>query len=163
MAKKLADTSLAPATLEKYARGVTSTEREEAALKAAVARAEADVARTAAALADRPAAVAAANEARRHAQAALAGVKGSAAVNVQPWQGLYAELAKPPVILSGISSGEGVIFNIRDAREGRESKDDDPGVEQKFRNFCQPGESVVANPPTRDCRDGAPATDSRPR
>jgi len=30
-------------------------------------------------------------------------------VNVQPWQRLYAELAKPPVILSGISSGEGVI------------------------------------------------------
>jgi len=52
-------------------------------------------------------------------------------VNVQPWQRLYAELAKPPVILSGISSGEGVIFNIRDAREGREGKEDDPGVEQK--------------------------------
>ena len=129
--KKLADTSLAPATLEIYMRSVTSAEGEEADLKAAVARAEADVARTAAALADRPAAIAAANEARRQALAALAGVKGSAAVNVQPWQRLYAELAKPPVILSGISSGEGVIFNIRDAREGREGKDDDPGVEQK--------------------------------
>ena len=129
--KKLADTSLAPATLEIYMRSVTSAEREEANLEAAVARAEADVARTAAALADRPAAIAAANEARRQALAALAGVKGSAAVNVEPWQRLYAELAKPPVILSGISSGEGVIFNIRDARKGRESKDDDPGVEQK--------------------------------
>ena len=129
--KKLADTSLAPATLEKYMRSVTSAEGEEADLRAAVARAEADVARTAAALADRPAAIAAANEARRQAVAALAGLKGSAAVNVEPWQRLYAELAKPPVILSGISSGEGVIFNIRDARKGRESKDDDPGVEQK--------------------------------
>ena len=129
--KKLADTSLAPATLEIYMRSVTSAKREEANLEAAVARAEADVARTAAALADRPAAIAAANEARRQALAALAGVKGSAAVNVEPWQRLYAELAKPPVILSGISSGEGVIFNIRDARKGREGKDDDPGVEQK--------------------------------
>ena len=129
--KKLADTSLAPATLEIYMRSVTSAKGEEANLEAAVARAEADVARTAAALADRPAAIAAANEARRQALAALAGVKGSAAVNVEPWQRLYAELAKPPVILSGISSGEGVIFNIRDARKGRESKDDDPGVEQK--------------------------------
>ena len=129
--KKLADTSLAPATLEIYMRSVTSAKREEANLEAAVTRAEADVARTAAALADRPAAIAAANEARRQALAALAGVKGSAAVNVEPWQRLYAELAKPPVILSGISSGEGVIFNIRDARKGRESKDDDPGVEQK--------------------------------
>ncbi len=129
--KKLADTNLAPATLEKYARGVTNTEREEAALRAAVARAEADVARTAAAMADRPAAVAAANEARRQAVSALAGLNGSVAVNVEPWQRLYAELAKPPVILSGISSGEGVIFNIRDAREGREGKGDDPGVKQK--------------------------------
>ena len=116
--KKLADTSLAPATLEKYARSVTSAKSEEADLEAAVARAEADVARTAAALADRPAAIAAANEARRQALAALAGLKGSAAVNVEPWQRLYAELAKPPVILSGISSGEGVIFNIRDGSQG---------------------------------------------
>src|SRR5829696_5736968 len=107
--KKLADTSLAPATLEIYMRSVTSAKREEANLEAAVASAEADVARTAAALADRPATIAAANEARRQALTALAGVKGSAAVNVQPWQRLYAELAKPPVILSGISSGEGVI------------------------------------------------------
>src|SRR5215204_4122047 len=120
--KKLADTSLAPATLEIYMRSVTSAKREEANLEAAVASAEADVARTAAALADRPATIAAANEARRQALTALAGVKGSAAVNVQPWQRLYAELAKPPVILSGISSGEGVIFNIRDAREGREAR-----------------------------------------
>ena len=105
--KKLADTSLAPATLEIYMRSVTSAKREEANLEAAVTRAEADVARTAAALADRPAAIAVANEARRQALAALAGVKGSAAVNVEPWQRLYGrhhagEPAQAVVRLDGL-------------------------------------------------------------
>jgi hypothetical protein len=68
-----------------------------------------------------------------HADATSALAALPAPVTLEPWQELFGALAEPPVTLRGVSSGEGLIYAIRDAREGQgeDEQRNDPGIAEK--------------------------------
>lgn len=70
---------------------------------------------------------------RASAELAAAVMAQSPPTPFAEWQQLFGNLADLPVTLSGVSSGEGLIYAIRDPRGGRGEDDerDDPGVAEK--------------------------------
>ena len=128
---KLAAKLYALATLEKYERAIRQKEARIAELGPLIRDAEAEHARIATVLADRAAAIAAADAALAQARANEASIPAPQAP--EPWDELFMALETPPVSMTGVSSGEGVIDKIRDPRPPNGAREDkgDPGVKEK--------------------------------
>jgi hypothetical protein len=128
---KVAANSYSPATHRAYELKIAEGETKIASLKERLADLRAERSRIEAVLKDPEGQLAAAEKA--HADLAAAYRARPAPAPPEPWQELFGALADPPVTLSGLSSGEGLINAIRDPRSGCGEDDDrdDPGVPDK--------------------------------
>jgi hypothetical protein len=128
---RLAAKSYAPTTRREYEEIIASHEGKIVTLNEQIAALKAERSRIADVLADPKSAL---DDAVRAHSAALAAITAlPAPVTVEPWQELFGALAEPPVTLRGVSSGEGLIYAIRDPRDGQGEDDQrsDPGVMEK--------------------------------
>jgi hypothetical protein len=131
--KKLAKKILAPATHKKHTDAIRRDEARIVELDAGIANAEAEQAFIEAVIADRDKALVAADETLARAKAMEAAIPEPGPPTIEPWRELFTQLETPPVTLRGVSSGEGIIHYIRDARPPNGTKDDkgDAGVAEK--------------------------------
>ena len=118
-------------TTRKHKRLIAEGEARIENLKQQIAAFEAQKARVEAVLMDPAGKLAEADQAVVDAKAAVSALPMVAPV--EPWQDLFAALAAPPVTLTGVSSGEGLIYSIRDPRAGQGDDDqrNDPGSAEK--------------------------------
>jgi hypothetical protein len=128
---RLAAKSYSPLTRRKYEEIINNEDEKVADLTEQIATLTAERLRIADALADPKRTLDEAVQA--HAAATRAFAALPAPTPIEPWEELFGALAKPPVTLRGVSSGEGLIYAIRDARDGQGEDDqrDDPGVSEK--------------------------------
>jgi hypothetical protein len=128
---KLTAKVYSPDTTRKHKRLIAEGEARIENLKQQIAAIEAEKARVEAVLMDRAGKVAEADQAVVDAKAAVSALPMVAPV--EPWQELFGALAAPPVTLTGVSSGEGLIHSIRDPRAGQGDDDqrNDPGSVEK--------------------------------
>jgi hypothetical protein len=141
---KLTAGPLAPGTTRSYERSVGDGEKKLAELAQRITALKDERERIEAVLNDPKGKLDEAKKAHADAQAALAALPPS--TPFEPWRELFGRLASPPVIAPGLSSGEGLIYAIRDPKESRGNGDpDDPGVAEKrlFLNLPEFG-SVLA-------------------
>jgi hypothetical protein len=112
----LAAKRYAPATRRQYQEVIADHEEKIATLNEQIAALKAERSSIADVLADTKLALDNAVQAHNDAVAVIRALP--APITVQPWQELFGALAEPPVTLRGVSSGEGLIYAIRDARDG---------------------------------------------
>jgi hypothetical protein len=128
---KLAAKPYALATQKDYERAIKQKESRISELEPLIRGADAEHARIVTVLTDRAAAIAAAHAALAQAQANEAAIP--APQTQEPWLELFMALEEPPAPMTGVSSGEGIIDKIRDARPASGARDDkgDRGVREK--------------------------------
>jgi hypothetical protein len=128
---RLAAKPYAPASRRQYEKVIASHEEKVATLNEQIPALKSERSRIVDVLADPKSALADAVQAHSAAVAAITVLP--APVTLEPWQNLFGALAEPPVTLRGVSSGEGLIYAIRDARDGQGEDDqrNDPGVREK--------------------------------
>ena len=128
---KLAAKLYALASQRGYEKAIRQKVARIAELGPLIGDAEAEHARITTVLADRAAAIAAADAALAQARTNEAAIPAPQAP--EPWDELFMALETPPVPMTGVSSGEGVIDKIRDARPASGARDDkgDAGVKEK--------------------------------
>jgi hypothetical protein len=128
---KIAAKTYAPTTHDNYERKITECEAKIAGLKDRLADLSAKRSRVEAVIKDPDGQLAAAE--KTYADLAAAFRARPAPAPPEKWQTVFGALADPPVTLSGVSSGEGLIFAIRDPRRGcgEDKERDDPGVAEK--------------------------------
>jgi hypothetical protein len=128
---KLAAHSYSPATHRGYELRTAEGETKIASLKERLADLRAKRFRIEAVIKDPEGQLAAAE--RAYADLAAVYRARPLPARPEPWQELFGALADPPATLNGVSSGEGLIYAIRDPRGGSGEDDDrdDPGVADK--------------------------------
>jgi hypothetical protein len=120
-----------PLTRRKYEEIINNGDEKVADLTQKIAALTDERTRIADAISDRKRALDQAVQAHADVTSAFAALP--APTPIEPWRELFGALAEPPVTLRGVSSGEGLIYAIRDAREGEgeDDKRNDSGVSEK--------------------------------
>jgi ParB-like chromosome segregation protein Spo0J len=142
----------APSTARLYERRVAELAEREKDKRADLAQREEDLTTSRNQLANKSALMTAAEAERDAAAAGLRQLEDELdelpdTPTAEPWRRLYGELANPPALMRGVSSGEGVIQAIRDPGQiiGQRGLVDDPGKTEKrlFINLSEFGSMLA--------------------
>ena len=119
--------------IKELKQAIAEAEAKNAGLNARIGEAEARLAEVRAVLADQSVAVVEAEKAHAAAVKALA-VLPPPSAPPEPWLEIFASVARGPIMLGGINTGEGLVEQIRDpgVKPGRYGPVEDPGVDNKM-------------------------------
>jgi Bifunctional DNA primase/polymerase, N-terminal/Primase C terminal 2 (PriCT-2) len=123
----------APRTVREYEKQIAELEAKQINIGEFVAATEAELAAIRQVLKDLAAALEKAEAEHSVAGVRLATLPSPTSAPVEPWLKLFASLSEGPVTVPSVSSGEGLVYAIRDPgfAQGPRGRVPDPGVDNK--------------------------------